>query len=230
MRITSVKKGSRAAHRARMAAVGLGAALLISGSAMSASAAPVTEPVNWAANSGTTPSGVSWTGRGGLANAGNNVTQGVTRTLTFSEPVTATFNVQNVNGWGGGTRECVRLPANVTLTRLDPDNSWNAATRTLCYRGPAGTSADGNTNGNTASYFRTTGPVTQLSLTGTSGSTSRQSALRGLQITTDDAPPVPMIAPGLAAAGVLAAGALACVRRLRDTKSGTGRGVPTQEA
>ena len=134
MRITSVKKGSRAAHRARMAAVGLGAALLISGSAMSASAAPVTEPVNWAANSGTTPSGVSWTGRGGLANAGNNVTQGVTRTLTFSEPVTATFNVQNVNGWGGGTRECVRLPANVALTRLDPDNSWNISNRNFICR------------------------------------------------------------------------------------------------
>ncbi|WP_036963404.1 hypothetical protein [Promicromonospora kroppenstedtii] len=205
------------AGRSRLAAVGLGASLLLGAGAMTASAAPVTEPVNWASNSGTTASGVSWTGRGGVAGTNGNVRDDVTRTLTFSEPVTATFDVHNLNGWDGASRECVQLSSDVVLVRLDPDNTWNPNTRQLCFRGPQGSSADGNTNGNTISSFRTSQPVTQLALTGTSGG-NRQSTIRDLYVTSDEAPPVPMVAPAFGLAGLLATGALAGVRRVRSAK------------
>ena len=220
-------KAGRAQLRSRLAAVGLGASLLLGAGALTASAAPVTEPVNWGSNSGTTASGVSWTARGGVANTNGNVRDGVTRTLTFSEPVTAEFDVHNLNGWAGTARECVRLSPGVELVSLDPDNTWNAGTRQLCYRGAQGTSADGNTNGDTSSTFRTTGPVTQIALTGTSGG-NRQSTIRDLYITSDVAPPVPMVAPAFGIAGLLAAGALAGVRRMRGTRRETAEVTTTQ--
>jgi hypothetical protein len=220
-------KAGRAQLRSRLAAVGLGASLLVGAGAMTASAAPVTEPVNWGVNSGTTPSGVGWTGRGGLVNHGNNVRDGVTRTLTFSEPVTATFDVHNLNGWDGASRECVQLSPGAVLVRLDPDNTWNPGTRLLCFRGPQGSSADGNTGGNTISSFRTAEPVTQLALTGTSGG-NRQSDIRDLYVTSDDAPAVPMVAPAFGIAGLLATGALAGVRRMRGAERETTEVTTTQ--
>lgn len=211
-------KGGRALLRARVAAVGLGASLLLGAGAMTASAAEsVTEPVNWASNSGTTANGLTWTGRGGVAGTSGNVRDNVTRTLTFSKGVTATFDVHNLNGWDGASRECAQLSPGVVLVRLDPDNTWNPNTRLLCYRGAQGTSADGSTNGDTVSSFRTSEPITQLSLTGTSGG-NRQSTIRDLYVTHVVAPAVPMVAPAFAAAGLLATGALAGLRRRRDAK------------
>lgn len=220
-------KAGRAQLRSRLAAVGLGASLLLGAGALTASAAPVTEPVNWASNSGTTASGVSWTGRGGLPANGNNVRDDVTRTLTFSEPVTATFDVHNLNGWDGASRECAQLSPDVVLVRLDPDNTWNPSTRQICFRGPQGSSADGNTNGNTISSFRTSQPVTQIAITGTSGG-NRQSTIRDLYITSDDTPPVPAVAPAFGIAGLLATGALAGVRRMRGVKRETAEVTTTQ--
>ncbi|MEV0894088.1 hypothetical protein [Promicromonospora sp. MEB111] len=220
-------KSGRGLLRARMAAVGLGAALLLGTGAMTASAAPVTEPVSWGSNSGTTANGLTWTGRGGLAGTGGNVRDDVTRTLTFGKPVTATFDVHNLNGFDGASRECAQLSPGVVLVRLDPDNTWNPNTRQLCYRGAQGTSADGSTNGNTVSSFRTSEPITQLSLTGTSGG-NRQSTIRDLYVTHDVQPAVPMVAPAFAAAGLLATGAAAGVRRVRSTKLDAARTMTTK--
>lgn len=222
-------KAGRALLRSRLAAVGLGASLLLGTGAMTASAADVTEPVQWNTNSGTTASGVEWTGRGGVAAYPGRVQEDLTRTLTFSEPVTATFDVHNLNGWDGASRECVQLSPGVVLVRLDPDNTWNPDTRRLCFRGPQGSSADGNTGGNTISSFRTSEPITQLSMTGISGG-GRQSIIRDLYVTSDDTPPVPMVAPAFAAAGLLATGAVAGVRRLRGAKQGAAPTVTTTEA
>ena len=222
-------KSGRGLLRARMAAVGVGASLLLGAGAMTASAAPVTEPVAWQSNSGSTANGLTWTGRGGVPSTGGNVRDGVTRTLTFSKPVTATFDVHNLNGWDGASRECTQLSPGVVLVRLDPDNTWNPNTRQLCFRGAQGTSADGSTNGNTVSSFRTSEPITQLSLTGTSGG-NRQNTIRDLYVTHDVQPAVPMVAPAFAAAGLLATGAVAGVRRLRGTRQEAASTVVTTEA
>jgi len=205
------KRGSTGLRALRAAAVGLGAAILIASGMTTASAAPVTEPVNWRANSGTTPSGVTWTGAGGTA--GGRVSAGQTRTLRFSEPVTATFTVTNLNGNINGSRECVRLPATVTPVSIHRLNTWNAGTHTLCYNGPPPGVGGINTN----STFRTTQPIRQLSLVGI-GARGWQRTITNLRVThnvQDPEPPIPMIAPAFAVAGLAATGALTGIRRHR---------------
>lgn len=220
------RRGSTGLRKLRTAAVGLGAALLLSSGMTTASAAPVTEPVNWRANSGITPSGVSWTGSGGLA-GNHRVTAGVTRTLRFSEPVTATFDVIDLNGNINGSRECVRLPAPVTPVRIDRRNTWNPSNHQLCYNGPV----PGNGDITTTSTFRTTQPIRQLSLVGV-GAPGWQRTITNLRVThnVNPAPPIPMVAPAVAAAGILATSAVAGVRRLRGTKQEAAQDAPTTGA
>lgn len=166
--------GARRGRVARLAtAVGLTAGLVLTGT-LGAAAGPVTSSVNWRQDRGTTSSGVSWVASG--ANAEGGITDGQTRDLTFSEPVTMTFDVISVNIPG----ECMRLPqGSIEPVRIHRTHFWNANTRQLCVR----EGVEGDTNA--VSSFRSTGRLGMLRAVAVGGPPRVGRAITNLRVTVE---------------------------------------------
>ncbi|MDX3067084.1 hypothetical protein PV518_33755, partial [Streptomyces sp. ND04-05B] len=102
--------------------------------------------------SGSLPNDVTYTVDNGTwfnADQGYIILDGETQTWTFSRPVTVEFAIGGLSGLD----ECAELPAGVVLVTLDPNHTYDPATRLLC---PI-------TGNNPAkSTFRTTSDVTSL--------------------------------------------------------------------
>ncbi|WP_020018237.1 hypothetical protein [Promicromonospora sukumoe] len=211
---------TEAGHGARrLAAVGLGTVLLLGGGALTAAAAPVTDPVG-PGTSGTTAHGVTWTASDELRDAAGVVTNGFSvgrgedAMLTFGETVDLTFDVVSLQSNGPSDTECLVLPAGSTPVQLSPMHEWNAASSTICATN--NNAADDPAAANDATSQFRLDDVSSFSMSGNGTNTSRARWISNPRVTVDrEEPAIPMVAPAFAVAGLVATGALAGVRRVR---------------
>lgn len=205
------KQGRSGLGALRAAAVGLGAALLIGGGMATASAAPVTDRVDGPGTIGTLVSNVQWTASPSLTSSGAlGFTAGQTANLAFSEPVDVTFKARSLGVRPStGQAECMVLPAGARVTTLHRLHRYNAATRQLCAV---------NNNANTFEVYSEVAVTNTQSLAFRGvGAGDYLRSVVDFEVTVDrEEPPIPMVAPAFAVAGLVATGALAGVRRMRS--------------
>jgi MYXO-CTERM domain-containing protein len=167
-------------------AVGLATVSMLTVGALSAAAAPVTDPLGPGA-SGTTAHGVDWSSSRAITTSGSvtngfALNSGDSATLRFGEPVDLTFDVVSLQSSGPTDSECVTLPAGIVLVQRSSLHVWDAATRTVC---SAPSNAVNNPGAETAtSQFRMDG-VSSFTTSAAGTNTTRGRGISDLRVTVD---------------------------------------------
>ena len=134
--------------------------------------------------------------------------------LAFGETVDLTFDAVSLQSNGPSDTECLVLPAGSVPVQLSALHVWDATTDTVCAAND--NAADDPAAANDATSRFRLDDVSSFSTSGTGTNTSRARWISNPRVTVErEEPPIPMVAPAFAVAGLVATGALAGVRRMR---------------